>query len=85
MTSLDDVTIELSVLLGTATMPVHQFLRMGRGAVIALETHAEEDLKLLANGVPVARGEVVLEGDQIAVTITEMLAKRKSRSLGKET
>lgn len=77
MTTLDDVTIELSVLLGKASMPVHQFLRMGRGAVIALETREDEPLQVLANGVPVARGEVVLEDEQIAVTITEMLTRRR--------
>ncbi len=80
MTALDDVTIELSVLLGTTSMPVHQFLRMGRGAVIALDTKEDEALQVLANGVPVARGDVVLEGEQIAVTITEMIARRKGKA-----
>ena len=80
--TIDDVTIELSVLLGAASMPVHQFLRMGRGAVIALDTREDETLQVLANGIPVARGEVVLEGEQIAVTITEMIAKRRGRETG---
>lgn len=70
MRLIDDVKVELSVVLGTNTMPVHQLLRMGRGAVMELETHENEEVKLLANDVPIALGTVVIKGDRIAVEIT---------------
>jgi len=72
---LDSVTVELSVVLGKATMPIHQLLRMGRGAVIELDTSANDEVIILANNVPVARGDVVIRGDRVAIEIKEMLKR----------
>jgi flagellar motor switch protein FliN/FliY len=52
---------------------MHQLLRMGRGAVIELDSHQDEPVVVLANSRPVARGEIVVEGNRIAVSITEVL------------
>eukprot|EP00752_Nemacystus_decipiens_P019150 g17206.t1 len=46
--------------LGATQMPVHQLLRMGRGAVIELETLPNEHVKVLANGKQIAEAEVVV-------------------------
>jgi hypothetical protein len=43
-------------------MPVHQLLRMGRGAVIDLDVDEDDDVKIYANNTLVARGQVVLLG-----------------------
>lgn len=72
MSSVKDVSIELSVLLGKTTMPVHQLLRMGRGAVIALDAHETDPVKLLANDRPVAEGQVLVEGDTISLAVTRI-------------
>lgn len=37
MKTINSVPIELTVVLGRATLPIHQLLRMGRGAVIELD------------------------------------------------
>lgn len=73
MSSFDAVKVELSVVLGRATMPMHQLLRMGRGAVIELDARQDEQVWVLANNKPVARGEIMIQGDRIAVSITEIL------------
>jgi flagellar motor switch protein FliN/FliY len=73
MANLDAVKVELSVVLGRATMPMHQLLRMGRGAVIELDARQDEQVWVLANNRPVARGEIMIQGDRIAVSITELL------------
>ena len=39
MSSVKDVKVEISVLLGRSKIPMHQLLRMGRGAVIELDSH----------------------------------------------
>lgn len=70
---LESVSVELSVVLGATTMPIHQLLRMGRGAVIELDATEKDDVTVLANNVPVARGTVVIRGDRVAIEITEML------------
>lgn len=73
MTPFDHIGIEISVLLGATEIPIHQLLRMGRGAVIELEARDTDEVQILANNVPVARGQVVLRGDRVGVSITEVL------------
>jgi len=74
MTSnITGVKVEISVVLGSSTIPMHQLLRMGRGAVIELDTRQDDPVRILANDRPVARGEIVIQGDKIAVSITDLL------------
>lgn len=73
MTTIEKIKVEISVVLGGQTMPIHQLLRMGRGAVIELDHSADDDVDILANNLPVARGQVVLKGDRVTVAITEVL------------
>ena len=70
---LDSVKVEISVVLGRSVIPMHQLLRMGRGAVIELDSHQEDPVLILANDRPVAKGEIVIHGDRIGVSITEIL------------
>ena len=65
------VDIELSVVLGRCQMPMQQLLRMGRGAVIQLDTQEDDEVWILANNYPIARGELVVENDKISVSITD--------------
>ena len=73
MSSLDSVKVEIAVVLGHSVIPIHQLLRMGRGAVIDLNSHQDDPVVVLANNQPVAKGEIVIEGDKIAVVISEIL------------
>jgi flagellar motor switch protein FliN/FliY len=75
MTVLDDIKVEISVMLGSTTMPVHQLLRMGRGAVIELDTTEEDEVLILANDLPVARGAIVVIGNRIAVEVKHILPR----------
>jgi flagellar motor switch protein FliN/FliY len=56
--AVNDVSVEISVVLGKATMPIHQVLKVGRGAVIEL----------------IARGEIVISGEKVAVSITDTMS-----------
>jgi len=73
MTPFDNIGVDVSVVLGTTQVPIHQVLRMGRGAVIELDAHETDDVQILANDIPVATGQVVLRGDRIGITIKEVL------------
>lgn len=73
MPQIDKVKLELSVVLGATTMPIHQLLRMGRGAVIELSAGQGDAVTLLANDHPIARGSVFVNGDRIGVEITSMI------------
>lgn len=71
--SVNNVFVEISVVLGRTNLPIHQLLKMGRGAIIELDSRSEDEVWLLANNVPIARGEIVVQGDKIAVSITNTL------------
>ncbi len=75
MATLDKVALNISVVLGTTFMPVHQVLRLGRGAVIELDARENDEVRILANDFPVARGAVVVSGNRIAVEVKEMLPR----------
>ena len=70
MKQLETIDVEISVVLGRAVMPMQNLLRMGRGAVIALDAKQDDEVWILANNQPIARGEIVLQGDRIAVSVT---------------
>ena len=62
-------------MLGTTTMPIHQVLRLGRGAIIELDTTEEDAVDILANNLPVAKGTVVVNGNRIAVEVGNLLPR----------
>jgi flagellar motor switch protein FliN/FliY len=66
------VNVEISVVLGRCMLPMQQLLRMGRGAVIALDAHENDEVWILANNHPVARGEIQINEDKIAITVTRV-------------
>ena len=75
MSTLDKVSLDIQVVLGTTTMPVHQVLRLGRGAIIELESSEDDEVNILANNFPVAKGVVVVSGNRIAVEVKDLLPR----------
>ena len=75
MDVLQSVSLDISVVLGTTSMPVHQVLRLGRGAIIELQATEDDEVKILANNMPIASGLVVVNGNRIAVEVKEMLPR----------
>ena len=75
MATLDKVSLDIAVVLGTTSMPIHQALRLGRGAIIELDASEEDEVKILVNNFPIARGTVVVSGNRIAVEIKEMMPR----------
>ena len=67
---LDSVGVEITVLLGRSLMPMQQLLRMGRGAVLPLDATVNEEVWILANNHPIARGEIQINEDRIAIAVT---------------
>lgn len=69
MASIEKVTLDIAVVLGRTDMPVHQVLRLGRGAIIELDAGEDDDVEILANNFPIAKGTVVVQGNRIAVEV----------------
>lgn len=70
MSQVQAVNVEIAVVLGRSTLPMQQLLRMGRGAVIPLDARVNDEVWILANNHPVARGEIQINDDKIAISVT---------------
>lgn len=68
---IHSVGVEITVVLGRTVLPMNQLLKMGRGAVIPLNAGERDQVWILANNHPIARGEITIQGDRIAVTVTD--------------
>ncbi|WP_373086760.1 FliM/FliN family flagellar motor switch protein [Sneathiella sp.] len=73
--AIEGVDVEISVVLGKAVMPIHQLLKMGRGAVIELDAGADDDAIVLANNKPIAYGGIIIVDDNIGISITDNVKK----------
>jgi flagellar motor switch protein FliN/FliY len=80
-TSIDrfyDVSVSISAELGRVSMPLGELLRLGEGAVVKLDRPVSAPVELMAQGVRVALGEVVVVDDCFAIRIREIQAARRS-------
>lgn len=68
-----DIPVQVSAVLGKATMQVSQLLKLGRGAVVELDRKVGEAIDIYVNNRLVARGEVVVVEDKLGVTMTEII------------
>jgi flagellar motor switch protein FliN/FliY len=70
------IPVTVQVLLGSATMPVADLMKLGRGAVIPLDHRVGEPVEVVVNGRIVARGAVVVvedENSRFGVSLTEIV------------
>jgi len=70
---VQDIPLEITVELGRTRLLIRDILELGVGSIIELEKMAGEPVDLLANGLLVARGEVVVIEDNFGVRVTEII------------
>ena len=75
--ALYDVPVQVSVVLGQTTMSLNNILKLGKGAVIELERDVGEPVDIYVNNKKVAKGEIVIVGEKIGVTLTEIVINEK--------
>ena len=68
-----DIPVQVSAVLGRATMQVSQLLKLGRGAVVELDRKVGEAIDIYVNNRLIARGEVVVVDERLGVTMTEII------------
>ena len=73
-----DIPVQVSAVLGKASMQVSQLLKLGRGAVVELDRKVGEAIDIYVNNRLVARGEVVVVDDKLGVTMTEIIKSDQS-------
>lgn len=77
MSALEDVCIEMTVVLGSTRLPIRQMLKIGRGAMIPLDCGCDDPTEIHVNGTIIAKGQIKVSGDRMAIEVTE-LVKRKA-------
>jgi flagellar motor switch protein FliN/FliY len=68
-----DVPVNISAVLGRASMSVAQLLQLGQGSVLELDRKVGEAIDIYVNNRLVARGEVVIVDERLGVTMTEII------------
>ncbi|MFC0192469.1 flagellar motor switch protein FliN [Aureimonas pseudogalii] len=72
-----NIPVTMQVVLGSTVMPVANLMKLGRGAVVKLDTNITDPVDLIVNGRIVARGEVVVlenEEQRFGITLTEIVS-----------
>jgi flagellar motor switch protein FliN/FliY len=73
-----DIPVQVSAVLGKASMQVSRLLKLERGAVVELDRKVGEAIDIYVNNRLVARGEVVVVDDKLGVTMTEIIKSDQS-------
>ncbi len=68
-----DVAVRVTVEVGSARLRVRDVLQFAKGSVIELDRAAGEPADLLVNGRLLARGEVTVVDDRLAVRVVEVV------------
>jgi flagellar motor switch protein FliN/FliY len=75
MSALDGITLEVSIVLGSADVSIKQMLKMGRGSMIPLNCSHDDPTLVYANGTLIALGKINVDGDRMSLEITEINRK----------
>jgi flagellar motor switch protein FliN/FliY len=67
-----NVKVTVLVELGRTSLPLSEMLKLGEGAVVELNRSVGDPVDLVADGVLLARGEIVVVNDCYGIRITEV-------------
>jgi flagellar motor switch protein FliN/FliY len=72
---IDSVEVDVAVELGNVAMTIGDLLHMGEGSVVTLSQSVGDDVTMLANGTPVASGEVVVVNGTLGFRVTDLITE----------
>jgi len=70
--ALQEVDVNLDVVFGRTKVSIAELLSIQEGHVIHLNKHVGDYVEIESNGELLARGEVVVNGEQFGIKITEI-------------
>ena len=71
---IQSIPVTVTAELGSAKLKLKDLLRLTQGSVLELDTVAGSSLNLKVNGAVIAKGEVVTVGDQLGLSVTEIVS-----------
>ncbi len=75
--SLGGITVELSIILGSADVPIQQMLKMGRGSTIPLDCSYSDPSLVVVNDQVVADGRIIVDGDRMSIEIAHVAQRSR--------
>ena len=78
------IPVTMKIVLGSATMPVSNLMKLGRGAIIPLDRRVGEPVDVVVNGRIVARGEVVVVDEatsRFGIKLTEVVGPTEAEKV----
>ena len=70
-----DIPLQVSAVLGSASIKVNQLVKLSRGSIIELDRKVGDSIDVFVNDRLVAKGEIVLVDNKIGITLTELVVK----------
>ncbi|MGI4788070.1 MAG: flagellar motor switch protein FliN [Janthinobacterium lividum] len=80
-----DIPLEVTVELGRTRLLIRDIMDLSAGSIIELDKIAGEPVDLFANGMLVARGEVIVIDDNFGVRVTEIITAKDRGASEKES
>ena len=75
-----DIKVKVSADLGRAEIPIQTLMNIGEGSVLELDRTIDSPVELVAQGVPLACGEVVVVNGCFAIRVTKVYENRRDKS-----
>ena len=70
---LEDIPVEVSIEVGRRRMAIRDLAQIDVDDVVELEQHVDAPISLVIGGRVVARGELVVVGQRMALRVTELV------------
>jgi flagellar motor switch protein FliN/FliY len=70
---LIDIPLRLTVELGSTRVLLREVLQLNKGSVVELDRHSSDAVDILVNGRKLARGEVTVVDERLAVRVVEVM------------
>lgn len=68
-----DVPYEITIVIGRRQLKIGELLQLEYGSIVELPKSAGESFDVLANGKPIAKGEITIMEDRFGVRVIEFL------------
>jgi flagellar motor switch protein FliN/FliY len=79
---LSDISLRVSVEVGSTSISIGEISRLAEGGVIELDRQANDLLDILANGTLVAKGEIVTVDGRYGIRIIDVVSsERRAKGL----
>lgn len=75
---LADISLRLSVEVGSASLTFSELLELGEGRVVELDRQANDLLDMLVNGTLVAKGEIVEVNGRYGIRVVDVVSADRS-------